>query len=207
MRLWRCAVFVAALLPFLWWAGQVAMGQAGPEPGQYLLLNFGQCALILLLLTLSLTPLMKLTRWKGFALIRRQMGLWTFSYGVLHLTSYLLFILGLDFSALGEDLQRRPYIIVGFAALLMLLALAVTSNQYSMKRLGKRWKFLHRLVYIALILVLLHFFWVVRADMTQWSGYALAGVILMLLRIPVIFRALGRVRPRKGRAKDSTSRV
>ncbi|WP_445618921.1 protein-methionine-sulfoxide reductase heme-binding subunit MsrQ [Kushneria sp. Sum13] len=207
MRLWRCAVFVAALLPFLWWAGQVAMGQAGPEPGQYLLLNFGQCALILLLLTLSLTPLMKLTRWKGFALIRRQMGLWTFSYGVLHLTSYLLFILGLDFSALGEDLQRRPYIIVGFAALLMLLALAVTSNQYSMKRLGKRWKFLHRLVYIALILVLLHFFWVVRADMTQWSGYALAGIVLMLLRIPVISRALGRVRPRNGRAKGSAPRV
>ena len=198
MRLWRCSVFVAALLPFLWWAWQVAAGRAGPEPGQYLLLNFGQCALILLLLTLSLTPLMKLTRWKGFALIRRQLGLWTFTYGVLHLTSYLLFILGLDFSALGEDLQRRPYIIVGFAALLMLLALAVTSNRYSMKRLGKRWKFLHRLVYIVLGLVLLHFFWVVRADMAQWSGYALAGAILMLLRIPVISRALGRTILRRG---------
>ncbi|WP_457808175.1 protein-methionine-sulfoxide reductase heme-binding subunit MsrQ [Kushneria sp. EE4] len=198
MRLWRCAVFMAALLPFLWWAFQVAAGQAGPEPGQYLLLNFGQCALILLLVTLSLTPLMKLTRWKGFAVIRRQLGLWAFSYGVLHLTSYLLFILGLDFAALGADLQRRPYIIVGFVALLMLLALAVTSNRYSMKRLGKRWKFLHRIVYIALALVLLHFFWVVRADMAQWSGYALAGAVLMILRIPVISRALGRVRPRRG---------
>ncbi|MFC0269349.1 protein-methionine-sulfoxide reductase heme-binding subunit MsrQ [Kushneria aurantia] len=198
---WRLAVFAAALCPFAWYAWQVYSGNGGPEPGQYLLLNFGVTALILLLVTLSLTPLMKLTRWKGFALVRRQLGLWTFSYAVLHLLCYLLFILGLDFSALGDDLVRRPYIIVGFAALLMLLALAVTSNRYAMKRLGKRWKALHRMVYAALALVLLHFFWVVRADMGEWLNYALVAAFLMALRIPVVSRRLSRVRPRRGVAR------
>lgn len=193
MRVWRSLVFLASLSPLLWWSFQVGINSAGPEPGRYLLLNLGQGALVLLLLTLSLTPLMKLTRWKGFVAIRRQLGLWSFSYAFLHLLGYLLFILGLDFSILLEDLVRRPYIIVGFIALLMLLALAATSNRYAMKRLGKRWKMLHRLAYPALLLILLHFFWVVRADMAQWSGYALAASLLLALRLPPVSRRLVRL--------------
>nr|WP_325062985.1 protein-methionine-sulfoxide reductase heme-binding subunit MsrQ [Kushneria phosphatilytica] len=203
MRVWRVAVFLAALAPLLWWSWHVAMAAAGPEPGRYLLLNLGQGGLILLLLTLSLTPLTRLTRWKGFSVIRRQLGLWTCSYGVLHLSCYLLFILGLDWSALGADLSRRPYIIVGALALIILITLAITSNRFAMKRLGRRWKSLHRFVYVALALVLLHFLWIVRADLTQWSGYALAGGALMLLRLPPAARALSRLgrrisTPRKG---------
>lgn len=194
MRAWRSAVFMAALLPIVWWGYCVALDAAGPEPGRYLLLNFGQGALVALLITLSLTPLARLTHWKGFGIVRRQLGLWTFSYAVLHLLCYVLFILVLDWRALGGELQRRPYIIVGALALLILALMAVTSNRYAMRRLGKRWKSLHRLVYLALALVLLHFLWVVRADLTQWSGYAAVALLLMVLRVPPIAKRLPRIR-------------
>ena len=99
---WRVAVFLAALAPLLFWSWQVANNAAGPEPGRYLLLNIGIGALWLLLFTLSLTPLTKLTRWKGFALIRRQLGLWSLAYATLHMLSYALFILGLNWALLGS---------------------------------------------------------------------------------------------------------
>jgi sulfoxide reductase heme-binding subunit YedZ len=198
---WRLLVFVAALVPLGWWMFHVAIGAAGPDPGRYLLLNLGQGALFLLLCTLSLTPLMRLTRWKGFSAIRRQLGLWTFSYALLHMLSYLLFILGLNWTALGDDLQKRPYVIVGALALVILLALAVTSNRYAMRRLGKRWKPLHKWIYAALGLVLLHFLWVVRADLAEWSTYAAVALGLMLLRLPGIAQRLPRLGERLKRAR------
>ncbi|WP_110677132.1 MULTISPECIES: protein-methionine-sulfoxide reductase heme-binding subunit MsrQ [Salinicola] len=194
LTLWRVAVFCIALAPLLYWSYQVALNAAGPEPGRYLLLNIGQGTLWMLFATLSLTPLGKLTRWKGFALIRRQMGLWTLAYAVAHLLCYALFILGLDLSRLGSEIVRRPYIIVGMLALLGLVAMGVTSNRASMRRLGKRWKTLHKLVYLVLALGLLHFFWVVRADLGEWSLYAAIGAGLMLLRLPPVARQLPRLR-------------
>ncbi|RKR06400.1 ferric reductase like protein [Kushneria sinocarnis] len=140
---------------------------------------------------------------EGFSVIRRQLGLWTCSYAVLHLVCYLLFILELNWSALGADLSRRPYIIVGALALLILLTLAATSNRAAMKRLGKRWKPLHRWVYAALALILLHFFWIVRADLGQWGGYALAATTLMLLRLPPVSRRLSRLGRRRPTPRPS----
>jgi len=194
LTLWRIAVFIAATLPLVYWGWQVAAGAAGPEPGRYLLLNIGQGILWMLLSTLSLTPLTKLTRWKGFALIRRQLGLWTLTYAVLHLLCYALFILGLDLTRLGSEIVRRPYIIVGMLALSGLIVMGLTSNRWSMRKLGKRWKALHRIVYLVLGLGLLHFLWVVRADLGQWSGYAAVGAFLMILRLPPIARQLPKVR-------------
>jgi len=203
--LWRIAVFIAALVPLVYWSSQVAINAAGPEPGRYLLLNIGQGILWMLLLTLSLTPLTKLTRWKGFTLIRRQLGLWTLTYAVAHLLCYSVFILGLDLSRLGSEIVRRPYIIVGMLALTGLIAMGVTSNKWSMRKLGKRWKTLHKVVYLVLGLGLLHFLWVVRADMEQWSLYAAVGAFLMILRIPPIARQLPKARqqikrPRRAKA-------
>ncbi len=194
--LWRASVFLAALVPLAWWGWQVANNMAGPEPGRYLLLNIGLGALWLLLFTLSLTPLTKLTRWKGFNLIRRQLGLWTLAYAVLHLTCYVLFILGLDWARLGSEIVNRPYIIVGMLALLGLTALGATSNRWAMRKLGKRWKPLHKASYLILALVLLHFLWVVRADMQEWFVYALIGALLMCLRIPPVSRTLPKLRQR-----------
>ncbi|WP_386082502.1 protein-methionine-sulfoxide reductase heme-binding subunit MsrQ [Vreelandella sp. F11] len=196
---WRVAVFLAALAPLLFWSWQVANNAAGPEPGRYLLLNIGIGALWLLLFTLSLTPLTKLTRWKGFALIRRQLGLWSLAYATLHMLSYALFILGLNWALLGSEIIKRPYIIVGMIALIGLAALGATSNKWSMKRLGKRWKPLHKFSYAILGLVLLHFFWVVRADMQEWAMYAAMAALIMATRLPPVARSLPKLRYRFSR--------
>ena len=195
-RMWRAGVFLAALTPLVVWGWQVANNAAGPEPGRYLLLNIGTGALWMLLLTLSLTPLTRLTRWKGFTLIRRQLGLWTLAYATLHMLSYALFILGLDWAMLGSELVKRPYIIVGMLALIGLAALGATSNRWSMRRLGKRWKTLHRLAYPILGLVLLHFLWVVRADLGEWVMYAAIAALVMATRLPPVARTLPRIRYR-----------
>jgi len=195
-RTWRAGVFLAALTPLVVWGWQVANNAAGPEPGRYLLLNIGIGALWMLLLTLSLTPLTRLTRWKGFTLIRRQLGLWTLAYATLHMLSYALFILGLDWAMLGSELVKRPYIIVGMLALIGLAALGATSNRWSMRRLGKRWKTLHRLAYPILGLVLLHFLWVVRADLGEWVMYAAIAALVMATRLPPVARTLPRIRYR-----------
>ena len=197
---WRVAVFLAALAPLIVWSWQVANNAAGPEPGRYLLLNIGIGGLWMLLFTLSLTPLTKLTRWKGFALIRRQLGLWTLAYATLHMLSYALFILGLNWALLGSEIVKRPYIIVGMIALIGLAVLGATSNKWSMRRLGKRWKPLHKFSYAILGLVLLHFFWVVRADMGEWAIYAAIGALFMATRLPPVSRTLPKLRHRLSRA-------
>jgi len=194
--LWRGGVFVAALLPPLYWLYQAWIFALGPDPGKALVDRLGQGGLILLLITLAMTPLQKLTRWNGWIQVRRQLGLWCFTYIVLHLSAYAVFILGLDWAQLGVELRKRPYIFVGVTAFLGLLAMAVTSNRYSMRRLGSGWKKLHRLIYVILALGLLHMLWVVRSDLERWTIYAAIGCFLMLLRLPPVARQLPLLRSR-----------
>jgi sulfoxide reductase heme-binding subunit YedZ len=194
---WRLSVFIAASLWPLLWLYQAWIFALGPDPGKVLVERLGLGTLILVLITLCMTPLQKLSGWPGWIGVRRQLGLWCFAYACMHLAAYLFFVLGLDWGQLGVELSKRPYIIVGSLAFLCLLALAVTSNRYSQRQLGRRWKQLHRLVYIVLGLGLLHFLWIVRADMEEWSIYAAAGVFLMLLRIPAIARRIPRIINRK----------
>jgi len=185
-RLWRVSVFILALLPPLFWLYQGWTLDLGADPGKVLVDRLGLGALTLLLIALGMTPLQRITGWGGWIAVRRQLGLWCFSYAVLHLSSYALFLLGLDGAQLLIDLRKRPYIIVGALAFVGLLALAATSNRFSIRALGKRWKVLHRLVYPILGLVLLHMLWVVRADLGEWVGYASVGVLLLALRLPFI---------------------
>jgi len=189
--LWRCAVFVAALLPPPYWLYQAWIFALGPDPGKVLLERLGQGALILLLLTLSLSPLQQATHWSGWTLVRRQLGLWCFGYASLHLVIYLVLILGLDLAQLGEELQKRPYILLGTLAWCCLLPLALTSNRFSMERLGRRWKQLHRLIYAALGLALLHMLWIVRSDLGQWLLYCAWALLLLTQRLPAARRRLG----------------
>lgn len=186
----------ASFWPLLW-LYQAWIFALGPDPGKVLVERLGLGTLILVLITLCMTPLQKLSGWAGWIGVRRQLGLWCFAYVCLHLAAYLFFVLGLDWGQLGVELSKRPYIIVGSLAFLCLLALAVTSNRYSQRKLGRRWKQLHRLVYIVLGLGLLHFLWIVRADLEEWSIYAGAGVFLMLLRIPAIAGRIPRIINRK----------
>ncbi len=193
---WRAGVFLAASAPPLFWLYQAWIFDLGPDPGKALVDRLGQGGLVLLLITLAMTPLQKVTRWGGWVQVRRQLGLWCFTYIVLHLSAYAVFILGLDWGQLGVELSKRPYIIVGFGASLGLLALAITSNRFGMRKLGSRWKKLHRLIYVILGLGLLHMLWVVRADLERWAIYAFVGLVLMFLRMPPIARQLPRLRSR-----------
>ncbi|MCS3839866.1 sulfoxide reductase heme-binding subunit YedZ [Pseudomonas sp. JAI111] len=194
---WRIGVFIAAAVWPLLWLYQAWEDVLGPDPGKVLVDRLGLGTLILLLITLSMTPLQKLTGWSGWIAVRRQLGLWCFAYVVLHLSGYTAFILGFDWSQLGAELRKRPYIIVGTLGFLCLLALAVTSNRYSQRRLGMRWKKLHRLVYVVLGLGLLHMLWIVRADLKEWSIYAAIGGALLVLRIPAVTRRIPRLIAKK----------
>jgi sulfoxide reductase heme-binding subunit YedZ len=188
--LWRIGVFIAAAVWPMLWLYQALEDLLGPDPGKVLVDRLGLGTLVLLLITLSMTPMQKLTGWAGWIAVRRQLGLWCFAYVVLHLCSYMAFILGFDWSQLTVELRKRPYIIVGALGFLGLLALAVTSNRYSQRRLGARWKKLHRLVYAILGLGLLHMLWIVRADLEEWAIYAFIGVVLLVLRIPPVMRRI-----------------
>ncbi len=191
-RLWRVSVFLAALVPPLYWLYCAVFNLLGPDPGKVLVDNLGLGALILLLITLAMTPLQQLTRWSGWIAVRRQLGLWCFAYVTLHLSGYMLFIAGLRLDLVLRDLSERPYIIVGALAFIGLLALAVTSNRFSVRRLGRKWKALHRLVYVILLLALLHMLWVVRADLGEWLDYALIGGALLLMRVSAVASGLQR---------------
>ncbi|WAJ36588.1 protein-methionine-sulfoxide reductase heme-binding subunit MsrQ [Pseudomonas sp. GOM7] len=191
--LWRVAVFVVALLPPSYWLYLAMFGLLGPDPGKVLVDNLGLGGLILLLITLAMTPLQQLTRWGGWIAVRRQLGLWCFAYVALHLSGYLLFIAGLRLDSVLRDLTERPYIIVGALAFIGLVVLAVTSNRFSIRKLGRKWKALHRLVYLILLLALLHMLWVVRADLGEWLVYALLGGALLLMRLPVVASGMQRL--------------
>ena len=197
LLLWRLCVFMTVCIWPLYWLYEAWSFALGPDPGKVLVDRLGLGTLILLLVTLSMTPMHKLTGWAGWIAVRRQLGLWCFAYVVLHLCAYLFFVLGLDWSQLGVELRKRPYIIVGSLGFLCLLVLAVTSNRYSQKRLGARWKKLHRLVYLILGLGLLHMLWIVRADLKEWAVYAFIGAGLLALRIPAVKRRIPRLFKKK----------
>ncbi|MGH8417078.1 MAG: protein-methionine-sulfoxide reductase heme-binding subunit MsrQ [Pseudomonas sp.] len=198
--LWRLAVFVAVCVSPTIWLHQAWILDLGPDPGKVLVDRFGLGTLVLLLITLAMTPLQRITGWAGWVHVRRQLGLWCFTYALLHMLGYGFFILGFDWAQLGVELVKRPYIIVGSIAFLCLLVLAVTSNRYSQRRLGARWKKLHRLSYLILGLGLLHFLWIVRADLKEWAVYAGIGAFLLILRIPQIARLIPRRASRKAAA-------
>ena len=194
---WRSFVFVWVIIWPLLWVFQAWSSVLGPDPGKVLVDRLGLGTLILLLITLCMTPLQKMTGWAGWVAVRRQIGLWCFAYVMLHLLAYLVFVLGFDWSQLGVELRKRPYIIVGSLGFLLLFVLAVTSNRYSQRRLGARWKKLHRLIYVVLGLGLLHMLWIVRADLKEWAVYAAIGAVLMVVRIPVVMRRIPRLYKKK----------
>lgn len=201
---WRVSVFVAAALVPIFWLYQAWIFALGPDPGKVLVDRLGLGTLVLILITLAMTPLQRTTGWPGWIAVRRQLGLWCFTYVSLHMLGYGFFILGFDWAQLGVELVKRPYIIVGALGFLGLLSLAVTSNRYSQRRLGARWKKLHRLSYLILGLGLLHMLWIVRADLREWAIYATIGVLLMLLRIPVI---AGRIQRRRIKNSSVATKV
>jgi len=138
----------------------------------------------LLLATLAITPLRRLTGWNKAVRFRRMLGLFAFFYVTVHLTIYLVVDLGGFWSQLLTEIAKRPYITVGFTAWLLLIPLALTSTNAMMRRLGRNWQRLHKLVYAIGVLAVLHFLWLVKADHREPAIYLGVLIVLLLLRLP-----------------------
>ncbi|GMR13843.1 MAG: protein-methionine-sulfoxide reductase heme-binding subunit MsrQ [Gemmatimonadota bacterium] len=179
----KLATWVLALSPLSWLVWLTFTRRLGVDGVDTLLRRMGDFTLIILLITLAITPLRRLTGWNMLVRIRRLVGLFAFSYLTLHFLVYLVLDQTLDWEFILEDLTKRPYAVVGFAAWLLLIPLAFTSTRGWVRRLGKRWQTLHKLVYVAVVLGLLHFYWQVKAD-TLWPLVA-ATVYVVLLSLRV----------------------
>ena len=174
-RIVKPLIWIAALAPLvLMIIGILGLAgySLGADPVREVLHRSGKTAINLLLITLTVTPLRQLTGWSHVLRVRRLLGVFAFFYAALHLLIYVSLDLRFDLMALLKDLTKRPYITVGFVAVLILLALAATSTQKMMRRLGKRWQPLHRWVYAAGLLAVWHFWWQVKKDITEPLIYA-----------------------------------
>ena len=179
----RPAVFLVLLTPAAWLARQMFAGNAGPNPVEFLEHGTGDWALRILLLTLAVSPIRKLTKWQRILAYRRMLGLFAFFYGLVHFAIYLWLDQGLDGAQILADLYKRPYITAGFTALFLMLPLAVTSTQRMIRLLGaKRWQLLHRLVYVSAGAGVIHYWWLVKSDVRLPLLYAAILVVLMAFR-------------------------
>ena len=179
-------LFAVCLLPLLWLVYGAVANTLGANPAEALIRSTGDWTLRLLCLTLAVTPLRQITSWQALARLRRMLGLFTFFYGVLHFLCFAWLDMGLDVEAILQDIPKRPFILVGSAALLLMLPLAATSFNRAIKTLGAaRWQALHRLVYATALLALLHFFWMRSAknDFGEWSVYAAVMAVLLGWRL------------------------
>ena len=183
--IWKPLVFVACLLPFLLVAAAAfgISGSLGANPIEEILDVFGNWALRLIMITLAITPLRRLTGWQWLQRFRRMLGLFTFFYVLLHFLTWLVLDQRLLLSAVLEDIAKRPFITIGFAALIFLLALAVTSPTAVRRRLGRRWQTLHNSVYLIAVLGVWHYWWQVKQDITEPLIYALILATLLGYRI------------------------
>jgi len=196
-RLTKPVVFLFCLLPLAYLlarAFEVAGLGLGANPIEELLHELGRWGLKFLLLTLTVTPLRRWRGWNWLIGYRRMLGLFAFFYIVLHFTVYAVLDQSLDMAAIIEDVIKRPYITLGMAGLLMLVPLAVTSTRGMMRRLGKRWQKLHRLVYVIAIVAVWHFYWQVKLDTLEPALYAF--VLAGLLGARVVFYRKSRQRIR-----------
>lgn len=180
-------VFVAALVPLGVLVWRAFAGTLRPDPVERLTHTTGLTGLILLFVTLSLTPLRRLTGWNVLIRFRRMIGLFAFSYILIHFLIYIVFDHALSLASIAEDVIERPYVTVGFAGFVLLIPLAVTSTTGWVRRLGgRRWAMLHRLIYPIAILGVLHFLWQVKLDTTEPLWYA--GILAVILGSRLVLR-------------------
>lgn len=187
----RVALFVVCAAPLLQLIVGFASDQLGANPVETITHITGESALRLLLLTLAVTPLRRVLHWPELAPLRRPLGLAAFGYASLHGATFAVLDLGLDPGLLISEVLERPYVTAGFGAFCSMLPLAITSTRAWQRRLGRRWVALHRLVYVAAGLAVLHFIWLVKADLMEPLIYA--AILALLLGVRV--RAQRRRRP------------
>ena len=185
----KAGLFAAALAPFTALVVTGATGGLGANPVEAITHTTGEWTLRLLLATLAITPLRHVTGWVSLTRLRRMVGLFAFFYLVLHFATYAVLDASLDLAYVVEDVADRLYITAGFAAFVMLVPLAATSTNAMVRRLGPlRWRRLHRLVYAAGVCGVLHYLWLVKADLREPLIYAGILTVLLAARLPVVVK-------------------
>ena len=201
----KVLVHFACLAPFLILAWNTyhdlthpgAVALLGPDPTATLAHGTGFAALRILIISLAITPVRRLSRSLGWIVrFRRMLGLYAFFYASVHLLVYLKLYANLDWPTLVDDLSKRRYIIAGFSAWLLLLPLALTSTKWSIRKLGKRWQVLHRLVYVAAVLGIVHYWWIVKTGVLDPLKITIVLAIVLLAR-PAWLWIDARRRPRR----------
>ena len=177
------AVFLLALVPFALLLIRALQNNLGPDPAQELSIETGEWTLRFLLITLALTPLRDFTGRSEFVRQRSMLGRFALFYATVHLLGWMTFILGFRWFAIVEELIERPYITVGFTSYLILFALGITSPKAMVRKLGKNWKRLHRLVYLASVLGVVHLLWILRTDIGEAVLYGSIVFVLLGYRI------------------------
>jgi len=193
----KVVLWLSALAPAAWLIAGFLFDWLGANPIEKLTHVTGMTTLVLLLVTLSVTPLRRLTGWNPVIKLRRPLGLFAFFYACLHFGIWAGIDQGLTWAWMVEDIVERPYITVGFTAIVLLIPLAVTSTKGWIRRLGKRWTVLHRAVYVSATLGVIHFYWLVKADVRL--PLLLAACLVVLLGYRVVLAA----QKRKARASQA----
>jgi methionine sulfoxide reductase heme-binding subunit len=180
----KAVIFVLALVPLARLIYGAVTNALGANPVEFITRSTGTWTLVFLCLTLTITPLRKLLGWPWLLRLRRMLGLFAFFYVLLHFTTYIWLDVFFDFHAVAKDILKRPFITVGFAAFVLMIPLALTSANFMVKKLGgKRWQQLHRLVYVIAVLGVLHYWWLVKRDITQPLIYAIIVATLLGYRV------------------------
>lgn len=182
-KLIKPLIFVIALIPLFFLLLRIIQNDLGPDPAQELSLETGEWTLRFLIITLAMTPLRQITKRVEFVRHRRMLGLFALFYATCHFFVWLTFILGFRWYTIIEEIVDRPYITVGFSAYLILLALGITSPKVMVRKLGKNWKRLHRLVYVASILGVVHLLWILRTDIGEAVLYGTLVFLLLGYRV------------------------
>ena len=181
----KTLVFFLSLWPIYVISYQIIFNQLGPEPVDRIINHFGEWTLIFILLTLSMTPLKKITKSVEWIKFRRMLGLFTFFYASIHMLSYVGLDYRFDFEPLINDVFKKKFIFIGFSAWLLLIPLAVTSSEKMVRLLKQNWKKIHRLIYIIGIFGVLHYIWLSKTIFFKPLIFLIILVILLLLRIKI----------------------
>ena len=197
----KISTHIAALLPLALLGWDFTQGQLTANPIEEITLRTGKYTIVLLMLALASTPINRVFGSKLALLLRRPLGLYAFMYASLHFLTFIGLDYGFNFSLMREDLAEKLFVLVGFAAFLSLLLLAVTSTQGWMKRLGKNWERLHWLIYLAAGLAVTHFSLQVKADLRAPLLYGAVVVLLLIVRLPSIRKIAGGFRHRLQRKR------
>ncbi len=181
----RSKLIAGCLIPLLWLVIDVAFDNLGANPIQALHIRLGDWSLRFLCLTLAITPIQMITKWRGMADYRQLFGMYAFFYATLHVLVYLLVDHALVWHMIGIDILESPYIWFGVLTYIIVLLLALTSPKWAKKRMGKNWKKFHRLIYLAAVAAIIHYFWQLKGNLAEPLFYSIIVFLLLGFRVSV----------------------